>query len=105
MFGTQFVTEVVIGSIGAMFAHAGVDIIVGSAVKDVALTNAQKVCVWTAKTVTETIVAGRAYKTLTGREFLDDAQEIVTGLFGEKDSKETNTTTSDDSKEKEAAVE
>ena len=96
MFGTEFVTEFVIGSIGAVVAHVGVDIVVESAVKDVVLTNAQKVCVWTAKTVTETMVAKKTYKTLVGREFTDDVKEMITGLLKKNDSTETKPSSSEE---------
>ncbi len=99
MFGTEFVTEFVIGSIGAAAAKMGVDIVAKSAVQNVVLTNVQKVCVWTAQTAAGTMVAGHTYKTITHRDFKDDALEVLKGVFKKDDNKEVKEVKTSDSKE------
>jgi len=89
--GTEFVTEFVIGSIGAAAAKLGVETIANCAVRDVVLTNVQKICVWTAKTATGTIVAGHTYKVITHRDFKDDALEVLKSVFKKDDNKEVTT--------------
>lgn len=85
--GTEMITEMVVGGIAYVASSTGVRIIVDSAVQNVDITHAGKVCVWVAKTALSSIVGCHTYETVTHRSIKEDAVTVIQTLIHKDDVK------------------